>query len=453
MSRVDILNGNYRDPLELDVFAENNVDAFANDVDVYAQSLKESSVKYMRKRKNLQNEDYDAELEEEPKYKYSAKRNFRTVKGVKEPWTEDQSFVWPDYEAEAFEKDLEQFRQRPESNTGYENKALNKKMVDKYGDQAKKCINNTLFKESRTRKPLKESKKPSALLKQYEKDCGWYFVQNEDVDDLVKIVEALEEVGNTYFNKYGYVVADKKAKSDEPKSLYLEVNGYGRRNAVKDYRIMFATSDTDGYDFLKDWCRANHLGYNWTYKDRIEKQLQKLFKTSLENVCESLGFEITDIGFRNCKAYDSNYYAYVDLKPTKRLNALNNAPTDKKLQRVLDTIVEDTKAKLLIEVEDTKYWKIEGYEGAEVIFTTCLTTDKVDVYPSDDDVGYSENPNFNKPILYLDIPNTGYCNWNSGTGYIEDRDVRDIDAIERVAEKFISKLEKVGREVYSNSNY
>jgi len=447
--KEDILNGNYNDPMELDSYSISRVESFGENVEKLGKSLKENNVKYMRKKKNTLNDLDEDELDSQ----YPKKRNYRVVKGIKEPWTGDQSFIWPDYEAEAFEKEIESFRTRPESNTGYSNKALNKKMTDKYGDQAKKCIKNTLFKESRTRKSLKESEEPSALLKQYEKDCGWYFIQNEDVDDLLKIVEALKEVGNTYFNKYGYVVADKKAKSDEPKSLYLNVTGYGRRNAIKDYRIIFATSDTDGYNFLKDWCRANHLEQIWTYKDRIAKQLQKLFKTSIESVCESLGFEITDIGFSNCKYYDSNYYAYVDLKPTKRLNVLNNSPVDKKLQRVLDTIVKDTKAELLTEVEDTKYWKIEGYEGAEVLFTTCLTIDKSDVYPSDDEAGYSENPNFNKPILYLDIPNTGYCNWNSGTGYIEDRDVRDIDAIEHIAEKFISKLKKVGREVYENSNY
>lgn len=447
--KEDILNGNYNDPMELDSYSISRVESFGENVEKLGKSLKENNVKYMRKKKNTLNDLDEDELDSQ----YPKKRNYRVVKGIKEPWTGDQSFIWPDYEAEAFEKEIESFRTRPESNTGYSNKALNKKMTDKYGDQAKKCIKNTLFKESRTRKSLKESEEPSALLKQYEKDCGWYFVQNEDVNDLVKIVDALEEVGNTYFNKYGYVVADKKAKSDEPKSLYLNVNGYGRRDAVNYYRIIFAASDVDGYSFLKDWCRANHLGYNWTYKDRIAKQVQKLFKPYIENVCESLGFEIADIDCGSCKTYDSNEYVYVDLRPVKRLNALNNSPVDKKLQRVLDTIVKDTKAELLTEVKDTKYWKIEGYEGAEVIFTTCLTTDKSDVYPSDDEAGYSENPNFNKPILYLDIPNTGYCNWNSGTGYITDRDVRDINAIERIAEKFISKLEKVGREVYENSNY
>lgn len=447
--KEDILNGNYNDPMELDSYSISRVESFGENVEKLGKSLKENNVKYMRKKKNTLNDLDEDELDSQ----YPKKRNYRVVKGIKEPWTGDQSFIWPDYEAEAFEKEIESFRTRPESNTGYSNKALNKKMTDKYGDQAKKCIKNTLFKESRTRKSLKESEEPSALLKKYEKDCGWYFVQNEDVNDLVKIVEALEEVGNTYFNKYGYTVADKKAKSDESKSLYLNVNGYGRRDAVNYYRIIFAASDVDGYSFLKDWCRANHLGYNWTYKDRIAKQVQKLFKPYIENICESLGFEIADIACGSCKTYDSNEYVYVDLRPVKRLNALNNSPVDKKLQRVLDTIVKDTKAELLTEVKDTKYWKIEGYEGAEVIFTTCLTTDKSDVYPSDDEAGYSENPNFNKPILYLDIPNTGYCNWNSGTGYITDRDVRDINAIERIAEKFISKLEKVGREVYENSNY
>lgn len=447
--KEDILNGNYNDPMELDSYSISRVESFGENVEKLGKSLKENNVKYMRKKKNTLNDLDEDELDSQ----YPKKRNYRVVKGIKEPWTRDQSFIWPDYEAEAFEKEIESFRTRPESNTGYSNKALNKKMTDKYGDQAKKCINNTLFKESRTRKSLKESEKSSALLKKYEKDCDWYFVQNEDVDDLVKIVDALEEVGNTYFNKYSYVVADKKAKSDEPNSLYLTVTGYGRRDEVTEYQIVFKANDTDEYDFFGNWCRVHHLGRYYNYRDRVGKQVQKLFKPYIESVCESVGYEIKEISYGRCIAYDNNDYVYVDLKPAKKINALNNLPVDKKLQRVLDTIVKDTEAELLAEVEDTKYWKIEGYEGVDVIFTTCLTTDESDAYPSDDEAGYSENPNFGKPILYLDIPNTGYCNWNSGTGYIESRDVRDIAAIKSIAEKFISKLEKVGREVYRNSNY
>lgn len=447
--KEDILNGNYNDPMELDSYSISRVESFGENVEKLGKSLKENNVKYMRKKKNTLNDLDEDELDSQ----YPKKRNYRVVKGIKEPWTGDQSFIWPDYEAEAFEKEIESFRTRPESNTGYSNKALNKKMTDKYGDQAKKCIKNTLFKESRTRKSLKESEEPSALLKQYEKDCDWYFIQNEDVDDLLKIVEALKEVGNTYFNKYGYVVADKKANSEDPRSLYLTVNGYGRREAVSAYRIIFKSSDADEYEFFRDWCKVRHLGRTPSSRNTLEKQVQKYFKAAIENVCESVGYEITDVSFSRCGAYDDTPYVYVDLKPTKKINALNNLPVDKKLQKVEKTIVKDTGAKLLTEVEDTKYWKIKDYEGAEVIFTTCLTTDKADVYPSDDEAGYSENPNFNKPILYLDIPNTGYCNWNSGTGYIEDRDVRDIDAIEHIAEKFIGKLKKVGREVYENSNY
>lgn len=444
--REDILNGNYNDPMELDSYALSRIDSFGENVEKLSKNLKENRLKYARKRK-----ENSIKVDKDPDY--SSKRNFKVVQGLKEPRTGDQAFVWPDYEAEAFEKELETFRARPESNTGYENKALNKKMTDMFGDQAKKCINNTLFKESRTRKSLKESEKSSALLKQYEKDCDWYFVQNEDVDDLLRIVDTLKNAGNTYFSKYGYTVADKKANSEDPRSLYLTVNGYGRREAVNAYRIIFKSSDADEYEFFRDWCKVRHLGRTSSSRNTLEKQVQKYFKAAIENVCESVGYEITDVAFSRCGAYDDTPYVYVDLKPTKKLNALNNLPTEKKLQKVENTIVKDTGAKLLAEVEGTKYWKFESYEGAEVIFTTCLKVDETDVYPSDDEAGYSENPNYGKSILYLDIPNTGYCNWNSGTGYVDGRHVKDMDAVESIATAFVKSLKRVGREVYENSNY
>ena len=579
--KEDILNGNYNDPMVLDSYAISRIDGFGENVEKLSKALKESNVKYMKKRKDAQEELDEDEFEGQ----YPKKRNYRPVEGVQEPWTGDQSFIWPDYEAEAFEKELESFRARPESNTGYNNKALNKKMTDKHGDRAKKCINNTLFKESRTRKSLKEGQRSAPimkqfkkgfdvldkalatipyiykaltefrfkvgsedfngdyiieigfdknvvdiqnvwkrlsgdkdklnwtsncnrekavaeiingtleydavylmdspvgvalyitnatpvkdylqessrslqeaentekLLKQYEEDNHWNFIQSEDFEDLKKIVEALRKTGAVYFDKYGYEVTDKYYNNNDPKSLYIKVEGFGRRNAVTDYRISFVSNNAKDYNFLKDWCKVNHLGQDSTYRNRIAKQIQKLFKTPIENTCELLGFEIEDISFERCESYDSNYYVYIDLKPVKRLNALNSAPADKRLQRLLDLIVADTEAELLTEFEGKKYWKFTGYEGAEVIFTTCLTVDKSEVYPSDDEAGYSENPNFSKPILYLDIPNTGYCNWNSGTGYITDRHVKSIDAIEETASRFIKRLKEVSREVYSNSNY
>lgn len=579
--KEDILNGNYNDPMVLDSYAISRVDGFGENVEKLSRALKESNVKYMKKRKDAQEELDEDEFESQ----YPKKRNYRPVEGVQEPWTGDQAFIWPDYEAEAFEKELESFRARPESNTGYNNKALNKRMTDKHGDQAKKCINNTLFKESRTRKSLKEGQRSVSIMKQfkkgfdvldkafatipsvqkaltefkfkagsedfngdyvikigfdkskvdirnvyyrligdrdnlnwtskwnyekaaaelindsleydvvylmdspagevlyiinatpvkdylqesskslqeaenteklskqYEEDNHWEFIQSEDFEDLKEIVEALRKTSAVYFDKYGYEVTDKYYNNNDPKSLYIKVEGFGRRDTVTDYRISFMPNNTKDYNFLRDWCKVNHLGQYSTYRDRVAKQVQKLFKTSIENTCELLGFEIEDISFGRCGSYDSNYYVYIDLKPVKRLNALNNAPADKRLQRLLDLIVEDTKAELLTEVEGTKYWKFAGYEGAEVIFTTCLTVDESEGYPSDDEAGYAENPNFSKPILYLDIPNTGYCNWNSGTGYIKDRHVKSINDIEATASRFIKRLKEVGREVYSNSNY
>lgn len=140
--KEDIIHGNYKDPMELDEFALNRISDFGNDVEtLFEGSLKESTIKYMRKKQqNLENSDLNA-------YEYSTSRGYREVQGLKEPWTEDQSFIWPDYEAEAFEKTIESFRKRPESNTGYKNKALNDKMITWFGKQAKDCIENKLIKK------------------------------------------------------------------------------------------------------------------------------------------------------------------------------------------------------------------------------------------------------------------------------------------------------------------
>lgn len=140
--REDILSGNYVDPMELDEFALTRVSDFGNDVETLFEPLNESVVKYLKKRKELQQEDFD---EESIKDQYPAKRKYRPVKGIKEPWTDDQSLIWPDYEAEAFENFLASIRGRPKSNTGYENKALNRRMTQIYGNRANKCIDDNLF--------------------------------------------------------------------------------------------------------------------------------------------------------------------------------------------------------------------------------------------------------------------------------------------------------------------
>lgn len=152
--REDILAGKYADPFELDSFAESNISDYESDIlDLYEHDLKENYNKYYRKKKVNQNIDED-EDEDDLDHRYESQRKMRRVEFGSEPWDEDQSFIWPDYEAEAFENALDQFRQRPESNTGYLNKKLNQIMRDRWGQsQADKCINDTLFKK----KNVKES--------------------------------------------------------------------------------------------------------------------------------------------------------------------------------------------------------------------------------------------------------------------------------------------------------
>ena len=164
--KEDILNGRYSDPMILDDYAEERVNNFGESVEHLAGNLlKENELKYYRKRKSLQNED----LEEEQTTPYAHGKNRRTV-NLKQPWDGDQAMTeWPDYEADAFEKSLEQFRQRPVSNTGYTNKALNDKMIQIYGDRAKKCIDNKLFesKKSATKRRVTESEETLDMAKAY----------------------------------------------------------------------------------------------------------------------------------------------------------------------------------------------------------------------------------------------------------------------------------------------
>lgn len=148
---VDILNGKYTDPYDRDYFSELGVEDYENDVqELCDKDLKENYNKYFKKKRaNLEELD-ETEDEDDPTMggKYDARRHMRKVDIGTEPWNYDQSFIWPDYEAEAFEDALDQFRQRPESNTGYLNKKLNQIMQTRWGkEQANKCIDNTLFKD------------------------------------------------------------------------------------------------------------------------------------------------------------------------------------------------------------------------------------------------------------------------------------------------------------------
>lgn len=143
--KENILNGKYNDPFDRDPLADYFIDEYANQVQELSTNdkLKESYNKYFRKRRENQEFSEDSSLS----LQHDSKRNMRKVNVGSEPWDEDQSFVWPDYEAESFENSLEQFRQRPESNTGYLNKKLNQIMRTRWGQsQIDKCIDNSLFK-------------------------------------------------------------------------------------------------------------------------------------------------------------------------------------------------------------------------------------------------------------------------------------------------------------------
>lgn len=163
--KENILNGNYNDPFDRDPLAEYFIDEYAIQVQEIATNdkLKESYNKYFRKRR----ENQEFSEEESLDAQHDPRRNMRKVNIDSEPWDEDQSFIWPDYEAEAFENDLDQFRQRPESNTGYLNKRLNQIMRTRWGQsQVDKCIDNTLFKKKR----VKESAQKRFLRKLKELD-------------------------------------------------------------------------------------------------------------------------------------------------------------------------------------------------------------------------------------------------------------------------------------------
>lgn len=138
--KEDILAGNYKDPFELDESAYDRINGYGDIVNELSEKLNEDLNKLHRKRKEAQ---YETDEETGEKV-----RKVRPVNIGSEPWEGDQELTWPDYEAESFENALESFRKRPVSNTGYENKALNKKMQDRWGkDFADKCIKDKLFKE------------------------------------------------------------------------------------------------------------------------------------------------------------------------------------------------------------------------------------------------------------------------------------------------------------------
>lgn len=150
--REDILTGQYRDPFEMDLFESNRLDDFSNETQFLASKLEEN-----RNEKGFQHYS-DSEVYEDYEDTCQARRKTRKV-NLNSPWDGDQAMTWPDYEAEAFEKAVEEFRGRPESNTGYESKALLKAIEDKYGkDFLKKALEK-----------VRPQKKKESIQKRFEK--------------------------------------------------------------------------------------------------------------------------------------------------------------------------------------------------------------------------------------------------------------------------------------------
>lgn len=138
--KEDILGRNYKDPFELDESACDRIDGYGDMVIELGQHLNED-LNRLHKKKKASRYEADPVTGE-------IRRKERPVNISSQPWDDDQSLIWPEAEAESFERALEMFRQRPESNTGYINKALNKLMKQRWGKQADNCIKDKRFKES-----------------------------------------------------------------------------------------------------------------------------------------------------------------------------------------------------------------------------------------------------------------------------------------------------------------
>lgn len=147
--KEDVMAGDYSDPMIMDGYSEERVNNFSENVEKLAKNLKdkkklnESELKYWKKHKNMMldyNEAYD---ENEP---YGVSKERKAKVNQKDPWLDEKVLNWPNYALEEYEKEMEVFRKRPESNTGYENNALNDKMRERWGNQrVNKCIDGNLF--------------------------------------------------------------------------------------------------------------------------------------------------------------------------------------------------------------------------------------------------------------------------------------------------------------------
>lgn len=135
--REDILQGNYRDPFEIDTFGQNSLDDFADNVYDLGLELNEGAEsKYIRKRKSILENPHEDQIR-------------RFVKVETGPWTKDQAFFWPNAEADAFEDFLQDIKQNSGGNTGYLNQALLQKLKDHYGQIAIDSIPKRYLKKDK----------------------------------------------------------------------------------------------------------------------------------------------------------------------------------------------------------------------------------------------------------------------------------------------------------------
>ena len=143
----NILGGHYNDPFEFDIFQEGNLEN-------YEDNLKELLTE-KRKRRKVTTCDTDCTVNNS-RYEDPSKRpGFRRVE-LDAPWTDDQSLYWPDYEAEAFERALEDFKQP--ANDGYDCKALLDRIKARWGAE---YLQKTLAKQ----KPLKKESARTRFLR------------------------------------------------------------------------------------------------------------------------------------------------------------------------------------------------------------------------------------------------------------------------------------------------
>lgn len=139
----------FEEPHYRDNITESLDEDYENMARDLGQDLKESKVSYEKTEP-----EHFVDLEKTGNKKVKT----RPIVGS-DIWCDDQALERPDMWAEAYEDTLKNLHVRPESNTGYTNKALNKVMKSRWGQSViDKAINQRPISESR-RKKLESTKK------------------------------------------------------------------------------------------------------------------------------------------------------------------------------------------------------------------------------------------------------------------------------------------------------